>query len=93
MDFFRQLKVFLIEAVLCFAAVVITLLLIIPAIIYCIGLAIYSYVLHIGKKIDESKSLDDDSQSCYYNPISYNEFEESDLLYDEENYNNFDYPY
>lgn len=93
MDFIRQLKAFLTEVLLCVATIVVTLLLIIPAIIYCIGLAIYSYVLHIGKKIDESKSVDDYSQSGYYNPLSYDEFEESDSLYDAEDYYNLDYPY
>ena len=90
MNFFRQLKLFLMEVLLCFVTIVVTLLLIIPAVVYCVVLAIFSTVDYFCKKISKSESVLADSKSYYKDPAYYNAFEEDEeddfSLYDEENY-------
>ena len=85
MNFFRQLKFFLMEVLLCFVTIVVTLLLIIPAIVYCIVLAIFSSVDYFCKKIAKSKSLLADNESYYQDTAYYSAYEDDDFsLYDEE---------
>lgn len=81
---FREVWSFLIEVLLCFIAVALTLLLIVPAIIYCLLWGIYFCLIYIYEKIFKAKGLlryDDE----YY--LEFDEKDEEDVDEESEDFN------